>query len=445
MTMDEKIDALYELAAEKYSGADAEAIFGLNQTVPGSDKTYKEMYWNKGSLTHKYNPLNMFLSYHIIDRLFSSTAKLVNTIGIHTAYADPTDWVSTLLDFSTIKLEKVYRPVDPAVEYPSEFYVNHCHASQYNNYERIRGAHLTVPEQENYSLNVAYYYIDDVVAYDPVMRNTVMNTRMRIDFELLWPELTNNNMRLCGNPLKEYNSGDNSEDGTEGGGFNYYLPPGYLKNMSFSENTMFIVKRPIIYWSNYQGDDIAVLGTSYDVTFRLPCVPPGVYELRLGYCALDSRGIGQVYVDGVPQGLPIDMRDKADAPNIGGLYNGWNGVRSEKDGAAGIYTEEELQENARTMKNNGYYSGPKGVYYYFGGSGTTTTPAYDPSKCVIFYNQNDLLRRRICQVQVQPNRHHTIRLRSVLSSATSGGFSLDYMELVPISICGPGGIGEDIY
>lgn len=387
----------------------------------------------------------MFLSYHIIDRLFSSTAKLVNTIGIHTAYADPTDWVSTLLDFSTIKLEKVYRPVDPAVEYPSEFYVNHCHASQYNNYERIRGAHLTVPEQENYSLNVAYYYIDDVVAYDPVMRNTVMNTRMRIDFELLWPELTNNNMQLCGNPLKEYNSGDNSEDGTEGGGFNYYLPPGYLKNMSFSENTMFIVKRPIIYWSNYQGDDIAVLGTSYDVTFRLPCVPPGEYELRLGYCALGSRGIGQVYVDGVPQGLPIDMRDKADAPNIGGLYNGWNGVRSEKDGAAGIYTEEELQENARTMKNNGYYSAPKGVYYYFGGSGTTTTPAYDPSKCVIFYNQNDLLRRKICQVQVQPNRHHTIRLRSVLSSATSGGFSLDYMELVPISICGPGGIGEDIY
>lgn len=59
--------------------------------------------------------------------------------------------------------------------------------------------------------------------------------------------------------------------------------------------------------------------------------------------------------------------------------------------------------------------------------------------------KNDLLRRKICQVQVQPNRHHTIRLRSVLSSATSGGFSLDYMELVPISICGPGGIGEDIY
>ena len=46
-------------------------------------------------------------------------------------------------------------------------------------------------------------------------------------------------------------------------------------------------------------------------------------------------------------------------------------------------------------------------------------------------------------MQVQPNRHHTIRIRSVLSSATSGSFSLDYMELVPMNICGPGGTGED--
>lgn len=150
-----------------------------------------------------------------------------------------------------------------------------------------------------------------------------------------------------------------------------------------------------------------------------------------------------MYVDGVAQGLPIDMRDKADAANIGGLYNGWNGTRSEKDGANGIYSEEELQENARIMKNNGYYSGPRGAYFFLGYLGSVSSPAYDPTKCIIFYNQNDLLRRRICQVQVQPNRHHTIRIRSVLSSATSGSFSLDYMELVPMNICGPGGTGED--
>ena len=102
-------------------------------------KTYKELYWNKTSLKSRHNPLNMFLSYHILDRLFTSTAKLINCWQIYTAYADPTEWISTLLDFSTIKLEKVYRTIDPAVEYERDFYINHSEACVYNNYERIRG------------------------------------------------------------------------------------------------------------------------------------------------------------------------------------------------------------------------------------------------------------------------------------------------------------------
>ena len=95
-------------------------------------------------------------------------------------------------------------------------------------------------------MNVAYFYVDDVLAYDQTMRTKVMNTRMRIDFMTLWPELTNNNIRLCGNPTQAYNAGDNSEDGTEAGGYNYYLPPGYLKNATFSENTTFFIQRPIV-------------------------------------------------------------------------------------------------------------------------------------------------------------------------------------------------------
>ena len=67
------------------------------------------------------------------------------------------------------------------------------------------------------------------------------------------------------------------------------------------------------------GDVLGILGTSYDVTFRLPNVPPGTYELRLGYCALVDRGIGQVYVDGIPQGIPMDMRYSAGDSRVGGL------------------------------------------------------------------------------------------------------------------------------
>ena len=139
MTMDEKIDALYDLAVEKYSDNTSASIFGLDKVDPKEGKTYKELYWNKSSLKSQYNPLHMFLSYHILDRLFTSTAKLVNCWGVNTAYLDPTEWVGTMLDFSTMKLERVYRTIDPAVEYERDFYINHSEACVYNNYERIRG------------------------------------------------------------------------------------------------------------------------------------------------------------------------------------------------------------------------------------------------------------------------------------------------------------------
>lgn len=444
MTMDEKIDALYDLAAEKYGDNVSASIFGLDKVDPKEGKTYKELYWNKSSLKNRYNPLNMFLSYHILDRLFTSTAKLLNCWGINTAYIDPTEWISTLLDFSTIKLERVYTTVDKELEdeYRAHYFVNHSEASIYNNHERIRGAHLSVPENaDNFSLNVAYYYVDDVLAYDQTMRTKVMNTRIRIDFMTLWPELTNNNIRLCGNPTHPHTPGeDDTEKGSEAGGFNYYLPPGYLKNVTFSENTIFFVQRPIIKWSSLHGDVMGILGTSYDVTFRLPNVPPGTYELRWGYCALPDRGIGQVYVDGVPQGIPVDMRYGPADPRVGGLYNGHLGIRNVMEG--GIYTPEELEENARIMKNNGYYSASKGAFFENDG---TDAPRFNASICVTHYNQPDLMRRKICNVVVRANTHHTIRLRSVLSTSTSGNFVLDYMELVPIDICGAGGLGEDIY
>lgn len=187
---------------------------------------------------------------------------------------------------------------------------------------------------------------------------------------------------------------------------------------------------------------MSLLGTSYDVTFQLPDVPPGTYELRLGYCALPSRGTAQIYVDGVAQGLPVDMTYGPSDSRVGGLYNGWRGWRNKDENSSGMYTTEELEENARVMRNNGYYSGAKSVYYNNDG---TTEPRYNASICFTHYNQNDLMRRKICNVNIQPNRHHSVRIRSVVSSATNASFSLDYMELVPISICGAGGLGEDLY
>ena len=441
MTMDEKIDALYDLAEEKYDDNTSASIFGLDKTDPSTGKTYKELYWNKSSLKSQYNPLHMFLSYHILDRLFTSTAKLVNCWGVHTQYANPTEWISTLLDFSTIKLEKVYSTVDPAVESPTDFYINHSVASIYNSGQRVRGAHLSLPDADNFSLNVAYYYVDDVLAYDETMRNNVMNTRMRIDFYTVWPELTNNKIRLCGNVTQPYGSYDNTENGTEGGGYNYYIPSNYIKGLKMNENAIFFAQRPKIGMTSAFDDCVSILGT-YDLTFQLPNVPPGTYELRLGYGSMPDRGIVQMYVDNVPQGLPLDMREEGDSPIIGGLYNGWNGWRNSEENANGIYTSEELEENARVMKNNGYYCGPKSLY---SGNDGTSGPQYSAAKCTLLYNLRATLRRKICNVNIKANTPHTMRIRSVFTPTGRGVFHLDYIELVPLGICGPGGLGEDQY
>ena len=441
MTMDQKIEGLYKLAVSKYDDATAASIFGLDKTDPETGQTYKQRYWNMDNLTSRYNPLNMFLSYHILDRLHASTAKLVNCWGIRTELLDPTEWINTMLEYSTIKLERVYTTIDPEVPTSGEYYLNHSEANIYNNHTRVPGARLTVPDADNFSLNVAYYYVDDVLAYDKTMREQVMNTRMRIDFMTLWPELTTNNIRLCGNPAEGYGPGDNSEEGMSAGGRSYYLPPGYLKNVEFSENTIFFLERPICYWSSLHGDVAGILGSSYDFTFRLPSVPPGTYELRFGYVALPDRGIGQVYVDGIPQGIPMDMRYGPSDARVGGLYGSFKEWRNKAENSSGLYTPEELEENARIMKNNGYYSGPKGAFY---GNDGTDMPRYSASTCTVLYNQNDIMRRKICNIEVQPNQYHTVRLRSVLTSSTSGNFTLDYIELVPIDICGAGGLGEDL-
>ena len=442
MPEDEALQALLNLAVDQYSGSAAEEIFGLDETDPTTGETYLDAYFSDiNSLTNRHNALNMFLSYQIIDRQFESTAKLINCYGTWTTYADPAEYISTLLEFSTIKLEKVYQTIDPEVETTGTFYVNHIAETDYQ--ERVRGALLTTPDADNFSLNVAFYYLDDIVAYNSDMRNKVMNTRLRMDFVTLWPELTNNAIRLCGVITGSWEDYDEDEDGGEEDGYNYYLPAGYLDGTSYNENTIFFVQRPKTDFWNWGGDEINLLGTAYDVEFALPNVPPGTYELRLGYPGMDDRGIAQVYLDDVAQGIPIDMRYNASDSRVGGLYgSSTTAHRNADDFSDGLYTSEELEDNERVMKNNGYYSGPKSVYFNNDGD---DEPRYSSSSCYLAYNNYIMFRRKICNVTVQSHTEHTIRFRCVWSNGTSGCFVLDYMELVPISICGAGGIGEDLY
>ena len=438
MTMDEKIRGLYDLAVSKYDDANSAAIFGLNATDPESGQSYKERYWNfdEESLTSQYNPLNMFLRYHIIDRMFESTAKLINGWGVNLNVANPTEWVTTWLEFSMMKLERVFSYSEPEVEVSGGYYINHAAASVYNS-GRVRGAILTQPSN-NFSLNCAYYYLDDIVTYDASMRTNVMNTRIRMDMSTIWPELTTNGIRLAGYPNQAYSRDlDNSEQS-----LNYYIPSGYLANTEVSENTIFFVQRPKIEWWNWGGDEFNFLGTSYSIEFRLPPVPPGNYEVRMGYAGMIDRGIAQVYLNGNPVGIPIDLRYQANDSRVGGNYEaGWTMADAIRN------MDEAMQENIRTMKNNGYYRGGASQYTVNGGASSNLDSYEDINEIMevsqAMFTNTYTYRRKLCDVTVNAHEHNTIGIRSVWVQGNIGCFMIDYLELVPMSICGAGGLGED--
>ena len=438
-SMDDNIKGLYQLAYDKYNDEMFKQIQGIGQEEV-------DKYWNMDALESRKNPLNMFMSYHILDRLFTSRDIMLNCWGTNSGYANPTEWMNTLLDHSLLKIEKVYnRESERDVDFPGELYLNHSTPSIYNNFTKVRGAHINDPGvANNFSLNCAFFLVDDVLTFDPTTRNNVMNTRIRTDFVSMFPELTTNNMRLHGNYRTQpgHTSADNDENGANG--FNFYAPPGYLKNVEFNEDAIFFIQRPKLQWWNWGGDEINILGSSYDVTLRLPSVPPGTYEVRIGYPGMIDRGIAQIYVDDIPQGLPLDMRYQADDSRVAGIYAGdvagtatlWDGL-----------TEEERTENMRTMKNNGYYRGPASIYMAFGSwAGKNPTPVDPPKGEAQYANYNRYTyRRKVCDLQVEPGRHHTIRFRSVYTLGNKGCFVLDYLEMVPIEIAGAGGLGEDIY
>ena len=88
----------------------------------------------------------------------------------------------------------------------------------------------------------------------------------------------------------------------------------------------------------------------------------------------------------------LECIHKVGAERLKGVFHSFTG------------TTEELEENARIMKNNGYYSAPKSVFF---GNDGNDIPRYNASNCTLYYNSCNLLRRKICTVEVKANTHHT--------------------------------------
>lgn len=406
------VRALYDLACKIYD------------PVFAGDADYKAAY-GFDKITDRNNPLNMFMAYHILTRDVIGWNKLTpievhsgivdGAIGIKIDKMNPCDWYETLMPRTMMKLEQATVREYMGNSDRGQRYINRRVDDKFS----IDGSKIQPTVEADYlqdAPNGRYFYIDDIIAFSKDTQEKVLNDRIRMDFSTIFPEVMTMNMRLNGDPTKDDES--SKADQTFKNGKNYWFPKGYLDNVTMEGNGVLVYRRPHWNFWSYEGDEFNLFG-DYDFTFRLPPVPyEGEYQIRLGFCALDTRGVAQIYFDGKPQGIPVDMRKRlSDETILGDQF----GTKKWAD-----MTDEEKAEDQKMLKNLGYYRGAYGGYH---SSGSTINEFVDNPRTY---------RLVLCTVHINPKKDHYIRVRCTSSSklGNNNEFMMDYLEIVPKSVYG---------
>ena len=403
----------------------AYGIFNLRDLVLKAKSIYDMTYPEDAGLydddfTHPKNPLNRFMRYTILTCDVKDLNRLAGLIvnqgvvngvlGVKTHLLNPTDWYQTLLPGTLMKCEQLTVKQFKGNGNINDFYINR----RYDADCAIEGTHIsrTLPQLNLTPYNGHYYYVDDIVAFTNDVRDRVQNTLIRMDFSTVFPELTTLDIRQNGDPTTYDNSG--SPDETFKNGRNYYFPEGFLDGVTMEGPQKFVYCRPHWDFSSYQGDQFYIFGY-YDFEFRLPPVPfSGTWQVRLGYHALGTRGVAQVYFDDIPQGSPLDMRVfLSDESILGNAFY-------EKSYAS--MTDEEKAEDQKTLKNKGYYRAPWGMYHS------------DGSVINDFTKNAATYRRVLCEQYIDNTQEHYLRLQCLPGEYQFLEMQLDYIELVPKSV-----------
>lgn len=245
-------------------------------------------------------------------------------------------------------------------------------------------------------VNGFVHSLTSMLVYDEdVMTNDVLNKRIRFDFYNVPPELTNNNIRWQLTGLADASG--------------YVIPNDFCsKHLAFSDETE-ITMWASEGWTNFEADELKLNGW-YDFTLRMLPVPPGSYEIRIGYRQESWRGIAQLFVDNEIQGIPRDLRIAGSDPQVGWIAD------------TGTPTDAE---NDKAMRNRGYMKAPASIWTLQG-----QKTLRDTETC---------LRIIVGQFNFQEYGAHYLRGKNVY--APDQEFHGDYIEIIPTSLLDT----EDIY
>ena len=287
------------------------------------------------------NAVNQFVSYHLVDAAIPYDKIVLHYNEVGYAYTNPYQLgIDKMQYFATMGSARRILKITEGSQTKGKRinrYVSEYNKSSYREVTvPIEGALIGAENGKHdiSAVNGYYYPIDRVLWYSDDVVNKVLNERMRWDVLSMQPELMTNGLRLVQQNI------------------NYYIPPGYCKNMDYSDETHNYQLEPWAVEADlaYEGDEPTYVG-QYDITYKLPPIPfSGTYEIRIMYATSTARGMCQPYIGTNPDnltaiGLPVDMRIRPNAnPNVGWIADGTDA--------------DENRENDKTLYIHGYLKCP---------------------------------------------------------------------------------------
>lgn len=338
---------------------------------------------------NRKNPLNRFVSYHLMDRLGNygdwAPSGEILTNCCRTDVADAEDFWQTMCPGAMVRFCRANGVLYANRKGLKTKVIDGCRGV------KVLSASESGNHDQN-ALNGTYHYLDDILEYSTKVRDVALNCRMRIDATTLSPDFMNQGAR--GHYGVETFTG---------------FKNGYISGWETSPETFIGVHNDDPWWSSYLGNAICVKG-QYDVKLKLPTPPPGLYEIRLGYVCGEERGVVQVYLSEesngtfTPCGIPVDLRIGAWYPEVG--------YEADTDDADHNTANDKAMRNRNYMKAMDSYGKPGATNFRVDAA--------------------EHMRRILTTNDFEEGKTYWLRFRQVMDGNVE--WSFDYLELCPKSI-----------
>ena len=379
-----------------------------------------------------WNAFSMFMRYHIL-KFKLPYDKLVNS---HNQVSKVTlvEYYETMLPYTLLKITRNSNRL-----YINRWIANNSltdmvgeQGSAAMHTVLFDGIKLDGQNAQVAAVNGYIHPIGDMLVYNENVPHGALNERLRFDDTAFLGEMMSNSFRrISDSEVNAMNGGKTGTDGNLSGSY-IRMPPGFFENLAIyngDDTRLYYLSGQSSGWSNYQGDEFNCKGR-FDFAFRLPPVPEGTYELRIGYTANGNRGMLQFYLGSSSEltsmkalDIPLDMRivpvNNSDlTPDVNTGWCDW--ARCDDKGV----------ETDANMRNLGYMRGP--LYYTVG----VNSGNYARS------NREDL--RRILAKQAFKQDEYWLRFKTVLEG-DAWQFHLDYIEFCPENVYNNTRYVEDMY